>query len=166
MRKLCLLSLMLLAGCGSSSLTPQDGGTDHPVTTTTGCMCQADSQTLTVSWDCFCQQYGCTGSQAMARCSGNSGTWTYGCGFYQLAADTVGGPEIWTYDQTGKLVGEQLATDDSVFVCPDNQGIQRFQLRAGQFRPQSCDIIIGCSCENTDASPGLSCVLDAGAAPP
>jgi hypothetical protein len=154
MRKLCLL--IALAGCGSQSLTPNDGGGDHPVTTATGCMCQADSQTLTVSWDCFCQQHSC-GIEQIAPCSSTPGIWTRGCGFDEYAVDTPGGPEIWVYDKNGKMVGAQLATDDSVFVCPDNQSIQRFLLRAGQFRPDTCNGVTTCNCADTDASPRASC---------
>jgi len=166
MRRLCLV-LIWLAGCGSSSLTPtpHDAGSDHPATTTTGCMCQADSQTLTMSWECFCQQHACNGIEEVASCSTTLGVWTHGCGFDEYAVDTVGGPEIFVYDQTGKLVGAQLGTDDGVFVCPDNQGIQRFLVRAGQFRPETCDSVTTCNCADTDASPRASCVVDGGFVP-
>nr|UXE44248.1 hypothetical protein Hi04_10k_c1556_00004 [uncultured bacterium] len=157
---------MLLAGCGSQSLTPHDAGSDHPVTTVaTGCMCQADSQTLTVSWDCFCLQHACNEIETVTNCSNTLGIWTHGCGFDEYTVDTAGGPEIWVYDQTGKLVGEQLATDDSVFVCPDNQGIQRFLLRAGQFRPETCNGVTTCNCAHTDASAQAICEIDGGFVP-
>ena len=148
------LLLALLAGCGGKSLAPGDAGADQPAAA--GCMCQADSQTLTVSWDCFCQEHPC-GIEQIAPCSATPGVWTSGCGFDQYAEDTPGGPEIWVYDHTGKLVGAQLATDDSVFVCPENQAIQRFLLRAGQFRPGGCASVTTCNCADVDGSAQASC---------
>jgi hypothetical protein len=157
--RLATLALVLVAGCGSQSLSPHpDGGTgaDHPVAA--GCMCAADSQTLTMSWECYCQTHTCTGTEEIDNCSQTPGVWTRGCGFDEYTVDTPGGPEIWVYEsQTGQLVGAQLTTDDSVFVCPDSQGIQRFVLHAGQFRPDTCDSRITCNCADTDASPRASC---------
>jgi hypothetical protein len=150
------VALLLLAGCGRQSLTSNDGGSDHPDTGAVGCMCQADSQALTISWACYCQQHSC-GIEQISPCSATPGVWTRGCGFDEYTEDTPGGPEIWVYDQKGKLVGAQLATDDSAFVCPDNMGIQRFLLRAGQFRPDSCDSVTTCNCADVDASPRASC---------
>ncbi len=149
--------LALVVGCGGKSLNAGDAGFDRQVTTATGCMCQADSQMLTVSWDCYCQQHPC-GIEQISPCSATPGVWTRGCGFDEYTEDTPGGPEIWVYDnKTGKLVGAQLATDDSVFVCPDNQAIQRFLIRAGQFRPDACDSVVSCNCADVDASPRASC---------
>ena len=160
MRKLCLRLvglISLLAGCGSKSLTAADaGGADHPVSASS-CMCQADSQTLTISWDCFCQLYSCNEIETISNCANTIGVWTRGCGFDEYTVNTAGGPEIWVYDHTGKMVGAQLATDDSVFVCPDNQGTQRFMLRAGQFRPDTCNGVFSCNCAHTDASAQASC---------
>ena len=157
---LSALALLVVAGCGSKSLTPADAAIDHHVggDAVAGCMCQADTQTLTISWDCYCQLNNCNGVETISSCADTPGVWSRGCGFDQYTADTPGGPEIWAYDQTGKLVGAQIATDDSVFVCPDNQALQRFVLRAGQFRPASCASVTTCNCADTDASASAICV--------
>jgi hypothetical protein len=155
-------ALLLVAGCGGKSLLPPpDAGSDHPATSI-GCLCTADSQTLTLSWACYCQTHACNQVEEISNCSQTTGVWTRGCGFDEYTVDTPGGPEIWVYDQTGKLVGAQLTTDDSVFVCPDNHGIQRFVMRAGQFRPDSCNGVITCNCADTDASPRAICIVDGG----
>ncbi len=159
---LIAVAALAVAGCGSKSLTPTDGGKDHQVADAAGCMCQADSQTLTISWDCYCQLNNCNGVETISNCAETLGVWTHGCGFDEYTQDTVGGTEIWVYDQTGKLVGAQLATDDSVFACPDNQGLQRFLLRAGQFRPDTCESVTTCNCADTDASVSAICVVDGG----
>jgi hypothetical protein len=125
-------------------------------------MCQQDSQTLTISRDCYCQAHDCNQIETISDCSQTSGVWTHGCGFDQYTVDIGGGPETWVHDQTGKLVGAQLGSDDSVFVCPDNQGIQRFQLGAGQFRPDTCNNTITWDCADTDASTSAICVRDGG----
>ena len=151
------------AGCGSKSLAPTaDGAVDHPLGDAAGCMCQADTQTLTISWDCFCQKYDCNQIEEISNCSQTIGVWTRGCGFDEYTVDTAGGPETWVYDQTGKLVGAQVASDTSPYACPGNLGIQRFQLRAGQFRPDTCNSRITCNCADVDASASAICVVDGG----
>jgi hypothetical protein len=162
---LTALAALAVAGCASKSLTPTvDAAADHPVAVTdaAGCMCQADTQTLTISWDCYCQLYSCNGIETITNCAGTPGVWTRGCGFDEYTVDTAGGPEIWVYDQTGKLVGAQMATDDSVFACPDNHGLQRFLMRAGQFRPETCNGVATCNCADTDASVHAICVTGDG----
>ncbi len=156
---------MVVAGCGSKSLTPGDGGNpgdDGHVADAAGCICQADTQTLTISWDCYCQLYQCNGVETVSNCASTLGVWTHGCGFDEYTQETVGGTEIWVYDQTGKLVGAQIGTDTSVFACPDNQGLQRFLLRAGQFRPDTCNSVVTCNCADVDASAYASCVTGDG----
>lgn len=149
------LTFLTVAGCASKSLSPDsgmpgdDGPADHPTAST--CQCSADTQTLTVDWDCYCALHNCTLTEAAFGCDPGLGTWTRGCGFDQYTADTPGGPEIWAFDQTGKQVGAQVASDTSPYACPSNMGLQRFQLRAGQFRPDTCQSTTSCTCANLDA---------------
>lgn len=145
------LVLLALAGCGSKSPGPggggqpgTDGGADRSAVA--ACQCSADTQNLTVDWDCYCALHDCTQNEAAFGCQTGIGTWSRGCTFDEYMVDTAGGPEIWVFDQTGKQVGAQIASDTSPYVCPTNSGLQRFQLRAGQFRPETCDGVVSCSC--------------------
>jgi hypothetical protein len=144
------LTALALAGCGSKSLSPDggkpgnDGGADHSAVS--ACQCTADTQNLTVDWDCYCAAHDCTQTEQQFGCRTGLGTWSRGCTFDEYMIDTAGGPEIWVFDQTGKQVGAQIASDTSPYVCPTNSGLQRFQLRAGQFRPDTCDSVTSCGC--------------------
>jgi hypothetical protein len=155
---LMALAALVAAGCGSKSLSPdgggnpgKDGGADHSAVS--ACQCTADTQALTVDWDCYCALHDCTQTAQQFVCQSGLGTWSNGCGLSEYTVDTAGGPEIWVFDQTGKQVGAQLATDDSVFACPNNLGLQRFILRAGQFRPDTCDGVTSCSCADAGTGP-------------
>jgi hypothetical protein len=148
---LATLGLVGVAGCSSESLRAGDGGGDHPVTgDPAACGCQVDGPNLTISWSCFCAQHDCS-SQPRVQCTG-SGRVTSGCGLVDISLETIGGPEQWVYDDSGNLVGEQLATDDGQFACPTDPSMVGFTLRAGQF-PDTCDNVIS-----------TGCTVDAGAA--
>ena len=154
---LIALSLLAGAGCGSKSLDPDGGRPGKDASgeqAVSACQCTADTEALTVDWACYCALHDCTQTQQQYGCSGGLGTWTRGCGFDEYTVDTAGGPEIWAFDETtGTLVGAQLATDDSVFACPNNLGLQRFELRAGQFRPDTCNGVTSCDCADAGAGP-------------
>jgi hypothetical protein len=151
------LATLALAGCASKSLGPDggppgnDAGADHSAVSQ--CQCTADTQALTVDWDCYCALHDCTTSEQQFGCQTGIGTWTHGCGFDEFTIDTAGGPEIWVFDQTGKQVGAQAASDTSPYVCPTNSGLQRFLLRAGQFRPDTCDGVTSCGCADAGTGP-------------
>jgi hypothetical protein len=148
-----------IASCSSKPLNSvdggnpgKDGGADQ--FSVAACQCSVDTEALTVDWACYCALYGnCGETEDQLGCQTGLGTWTRGCAIDEYTVDTAGGPEIWAFDQTGKLVGAQLATDDSVFVCPNNQALQRFELRAGQFRPDSCAGVTSCDCGDAGAGP-------------
>src|SRR6185312_9927826 len=116
-------------------------------------------------WSCFCAKHDCS-PQYEIPCTG-SAQLTTGCGLRQITVQTIGGPERWVYDQSGTLVGEQLGTDDSEFLCPTDPSMIGFVLRAGQF-PDSCDsqlaadaltISWACYCQQYDCAsqPERSC---------
>jgi hypothetical protein len=148
------LTSLIVAGCASKSSRPDgglpdDGAAEHP--TVSQCQCTADTATLTVDWACYCALHDCTLTEQQFGCETGVGTWTRGCGFDEYTVDTAGGPEIWVFDETGKQVGAQVASDTSPYVCPTNAGLQRFQLGAGQFRPDTCQSTTSCTCANLDA---------------
>ena len=153
---LAALALLTVAGCGGKSSSPDGGkpGTDAAAEHSLppgGCQCTTDTQTLTIAWDCYCALHDCKNTEPQYGCETGVGTWTRGCAFDEYTADTPGGPEIFSFDSTGQLVGAQLATDTSVFACPDNSALQRFLLRSGQFRPDTCNGVNSCTCANLDA---------------
>lgn len=139
------LGLVGVGGCSSESLRAgSDGGVDHLVAADpAACGCQLDGATLTISWSCFCAQHDCA-PQYNTPCTGNAQL-TTGCGLRQITVQTIGGPEQWVYDESGDLVGEQLGTDDSEFVCPTDPSMIGFVLRAGQFA-DTCDSAITTGC--------------------
>ena len=151
------LALLVVAGCSSKSSSPDggkpgtDGAPDHSAVS--ACQCTADTQALTLDWDCFCALHDCTATEQPLGCQTSIGTWTQGCNLDEYSVDTAGGPEIWVFDQTGKLVGVQVASDTSPYVCPTNSGLQRFLLRAGQFRPDTCNSVTSCSCADAGTGP-------------
>ena len=139
------LGLLGVAGCSSESLRAgNDGGVDQAIVgDPAACGCQLDGYTLTISWSCFCAKHDCA-PQYNVPCTG-SAQLTTGCGLRQITVQTIGGPERWVYDQSGTLVGEQLGTDDSEFLCPTDPSMIGFVLRAGQF-PDSCDSALTTAC--------------------
>ncbi|HXU61236.1 MAG TPA: hypothetical protein VN962_06000 [Polyangia bacterium] len=151
-----LVSLAAVAGCGGSSSSSPDGGARTDARADTGslsCTCQSDTQALTIPFDCYCARYRCDEAQPAFACTGGQ-SWTVGCGLTAQTIQTAGGDEIRVWDQSGKLVGVQSGSDTSPFVCPTNQGIQRFLLRAGTL-PDSCATAIDC-CDAGTGCPGTS----------
>ncbi len=183
MLKLCLrsstvgllatLALLGISACGSQSLVAGDGGkkTPGPDGSATGigasdpaaCGCQVDGYTLTISWDCYCKQYDCTRTQLFVdQCSGSSTLWTYGCGFRELSAQTIGGPEAWVYTDAGQLIGAQLGTDTGDFTCPTDPSLHGYALRAGKFPLDTCEAQIPCPCVDGGASCPIPPLPDGG----
>lgn len=150
------LGLAGLLGCGGSSSPPVDGGGVKDGGRDTGaisCTCQADTQALTIPFDCYCSMHRCDEAQPGFACMANQ-TWTVGCGLVAQTIQTAGGDEIRVWDTSGKLVGVQNGSDTSPFVCPTDQGIQRFLLRAGTL-PDSCATASDC-CDAGTGCPGSS----------
>jgi hypothetical protein len=156
---LSLLSLAALvgaAGCSSESLQSKDAGRDRGLDADpAACGCAVVGYTLTMSWDCYCQQYNCS-TTTIPSCWG-SGQWTKGCGLSEFSIETIGGPERWVFDSSGALVGAQQGTDAGSFSCPTDPSLQGYSVRAGQF-PDTCDSAVTCqcspdggACEPTDA---------------
>jgi hypothetical protein len=136
-----MVGLAATPGCASDSLkatrdggppgttTGTDGAPDRPPADAATCGCQVSGYTLTISWDCYCKQYNCTG--APQQTCPVMGQWARGCNYQKFSVSTVGGPESWVYDGTGQMVGAQLGTDDGIFTCPTDPSLQGFRLQAG-----------------------------------
>ncbi len=138
------VGLPAIAGCSSESLARAEGGApDRAVGDPAACGCQLEGYTLTISWSCFCASHDCA-PQYNVQCSPGVQQ-IEGCGLVAYTVETIGGPEMWVYDGSGTLVGEQLGTDDGEFVCPTDPGLIGFQLRAGKF-PDTCDSATTCTC--------------------
>jgi hypothetical protein len=154
-----VLVLIGATGCGKSLETPDGGGDPGAPNDPAACGCVVDGYALTMSWDCFCKQYDCTGSNVPKGCGfGTYSQITTGCGLQELSIETIGGPERWVYDSSGNLVGEQLGTDAGQFSCPTAPNLVGFSVRAGQF-PDGCLSAVTCQC-NADA--GTCDATDAG----
>lgn len=152
-------SLLAIAGCSSESLR---SGTDGALPDATesdpaACGCQVTDYVLTMSLACYCQRYDC--AQPEPSCAIYS--LGRGCGLTEYSEDTISGPEDWVYDQSGHLVGVQLSSDDSGWVCPTDPSMFASAVRAGQF-PDSCQSFVACRC-NGDG--GTSCASPDAAVP-
>ncbi len=166
---LVTVALAAVAGCGSKSLAPTsiDGATGTVAeggAATAGdggsCMCEYADTTLKVTWDCFCRAYACNQVETIYNCADTPGVWTRGCGYDEYTAPGAWGPQIWAYDQSGKLVGVQLSADEDPvpFSCPDNPTtLGRYLLKAGELRPGGCPNVVTCNCADTDAGAAASC---------
>jgi hypothetical protein len=122
-----------------TTTTGNDGGAaDHPPADPAACGCQVSDFTLTISWDCFCKQYNCTGM--MDPACPVTGQWTRGCSHQKYSIETIGGVDSRVYDDTGQLVGAQLGTDDGIFSCPTDPSMQGFILKAG-YLLEDCEAI-------------------------
>ena len=101
---------------------------------------------------CYCKQYDCTQSPFTLDCSDVS--LGIGCGIVEVSLDTIGGLEKWAYNDEWTLIGAQLATEEGVFTCPTDPGLQGSVLRAGTFPLEdggglpfeSCASVTDCPC--------------------
>ena len=173
MLKLCLrsssvgllvtLALAAGSGCSGQPLGSGDGGkkTSTPDGSVAdigpgdpaACGCHVDGYTLTISWECYCKQYDCASFRPpVVYCSTPEAHWEQGCGYRELSIQTVGGPEAWVYTEAGQLIGAQLATDDGIFSCPTDPGLQGFVVRAGKFPLETCEAQTPCPCVDGGAS--------------
>ena len=157
------LSFIGAAGC-SKSLESADAAVDHGIVANpAACGCQIVGYNLTMSWDCFCKQYNCTGQPPVPACSGR-GQWTSGCGLQEFSIETIGGPSRMAYDSSGTLVGEEFGTDDGQFSCPTDPSMIGYSVRAGQFADMCYDAVTcacsadGGSCDPTDAGLSLNSI--------
>jgi hypothetical protein len=164
-----------MSSCGSDSLASRDGGHQSPgpdgatgvdAIDPAACGCQVEGATLTISMACYCKQYDCTQSPFTLDCSDVS--LGIGCGIVEVSLDTIGGLEKWAYNDEWTLIGAQLATEEGVFTCPTDPGLQGSVLRAGTFPLEdgsalpfeSCASVTDCPCvDGRMACPGM----DAGA---
>jgi hypothetical protein len=162
------MGLAATVGCASESLKPNgdgsvpitmtgnDGGAPDRLADPAACGCQLNGYTLTISWDCYCKQYKCTGM--MQPSCPLTGQWERGCNYQKYSVFTIGGVESWVYDEAGQMVGAQLGTDDGIFSCPTDPSMQGFVLRAG-YLLEDCEAI---STSGYDADAGVCGPTDAG----
>jgi len=131
-----------LTGCESKP----DGGS---------CGCRVEGEgfaaTLVMSWECYCEAYGCS-DQFEALCTDFRERIEYpGCGLTVLRLVPAGGPIETVFDSSGAMVGGLLASDTASYRCPSNSAIEATKVRAGTFPSAGCD--------------GRSCGMCATAAP-
>ena len=125
-----LALVAVLTGCGSKP----DGGS-------CGCRVEGEgvSATLVMSWECYCEAYGCRG-QFEAVCTDFRERIEYpGCGLTVLRLVAAGGPIESVFDSSGAMVGGSLASDTATYRCPSNPEIETSQVRAGTFPSADCD---------------------------
>jgi hypothetical protein len=125
-----LALVAVLTGCGSKP----DGGS---------CGCRVEGEgfaaTLVMSWECFCEAYGCS-DRLEAVCTDFRERIDYpGCGLTVLRLVTAGGPIESVFDSSGAMVGGSLASDTASYRCPSNLEIEATKVRAGTFPSADCD---------------------------
>ena len=125
-----LALVAVLTGCGSKP----DGGS---------CGCRVEGEgfaaTLVMSWECFCEAYGCS-DRLEAVCTDFRERIEYpGCGLTVLRLVPAGGPIDSVFDSSGAMVGGLLASDTASYRCPSNSAIEATKVRAGTFPSADCD---------------------------
>ena len=98
--------------------------------------------TLTMSWACFCAKFGCTDREP--ACASNRATYP-GCGLTTDNFNTVAGPTISVWDESGALVGRQYVSDTTYYQCPSDPSLEASRVRAGRFPDATCSAV-GCTC--------------------
>jgi len=123
---------------------PSDVAADlaHADAAACGCTLSSDRLTLTMSWDCLCATYGCTAGRL--ACADDRVSYP-SCGLEADTTNTIGGPWVRVYDETGALVGEQYASDTDNYVCPSDRSLMAPRVRAGRFPDPSCTPV-PCTC--------------------
>ena len=135
-----------------------DAGGDRPSTATdiADCNCRLEGQgagaTLTMSWDCFCERFGCEG-RLQNDCRDHQQRIDYPvCGLTVIQAVPAGGPIGSVYDSGGHMVGGFRASDTSPYVCPSDPTIEALTVRAGTFPAATCAEKDCGMCSNLDPS--------------
>ena len=122
--------------------------------------CRVEEGVLTMSWSSFCEQGYC--AYTAPRCTGPAGgaeRISYpACGLTTVTQYTIGGPDVWVYDAAGTLVGKQMSSDSTYYVCPSDSDIKATRVRAGRFPEPSC-VGMPCAC---DDGVGMCTAPDAG----
>jgi len=168
-----LLATALTLGCSDGTLVgsrpdsgtdtggQRDAGVDQSAAdvphdpAACGCELSADGWTLTMSWDCYCRAYGCTGARQACTAS----TAYPSCGLVVDSSDTFGGPSLRVYDERGALVGAQYASDTSDYFCPSDRSLSAARVHAGRFPDSTC-AAEPCTC--VDGGSSCAPAVDAG----
>jgi hypothetical protein len=137
----------------STVIPPDDAGACQ-------CVLGADG-VLRMSWDCFAANY--QDGAPMSQWCGGPGGWVTSCGLdiFKLNRDDPTIPDDeWVYDATGATVGQQIAEDIPVFVCPSDPSLKASVVAGGQFPSAGC-AVSDCTCGDAGA---VNCPMpDAGA---
>ena len=152
-----------VGGGAGSGRPPIDGSTTAPPQDAGACQCVIGADgVLRMSWDCFSTNYS-NGAPMGSWCSGGPGGWVSSCGLdvFKLNRDDPTIPDDeWVYDATGATVGQQIAGDIPVFVCPSDPSLKAAVVAGGQFPPSGC-AVTDCTCGDAGA---VNCPMsDAGA---
>ena len=158
-----LFLLAAAAGCGSSAASadaggshPHDGAQDQTISVEkrpdgsvdglradgAPACCTMDGTVLHMSWECYCQAYGCP------KVSPNCGplfTWTSACGVLVGTWTTAGGTNKRAFDATGAVVGVRLSTGEAEYGCGGDHTGTATTIQAGQLPADSCSAG-ACSC--------------------
>lgn len=138
-RLLALVALLPVPAC--SGRMTFDAGADPTTNGAARCGCYVDSDRwLYVSWDCYCQQYGCSEPlEPATACTFAQRTDYPDCGFTVVTRyGSVGSRILWVYDSAGRLVGRQDGDDTSNFNCPSDPTVFSYRLRSGQLPSEDC----------------------------
>jgi hypothetical protein len=139
-----------LAACGSSGETDGTTGDMHDPA---ACGCHVDGQVLTMSWECYCDRFGCGSLPTDIRCNVRSRIDYPGCGLTVFRQSLPGGPADMVYDGSGALVGASTTSDTSDYTCPTDSSLKALQVRAGVFPEASCEARSCAVCSATEAFP-------------
>jgi hypothetical protein len=169
--RVAVLVVALCEACHGPPGQIADGAADGPVVDAmpdlppdaAACGCRVDdTDTLLLSWECYCQLpfVGCDLPLAVPDdCAQRTRTDYEACGFTVITQSTGASAGLPTvYDPDGKLVGRASHSETSVYECPSAPTVWGSNIRAGQFPGPVC---VGVSCGGcyTGAFP---CVGDAG----
>ena len=130
-------------------LVAGDGGTSD------GCDCRVEAGVMTVSWSCYCTNWGCDGRLS---CSAGQERSDYAaCGLTVVSRQSFGITSS-VYDTSGALVGQTMQSDTTPWVCPTNSALSASEVRAGQAPAPDC-VAVACGVCTTGPFP---CAADGG----
>ena len=127
------------AGCAVTTCDCVDGGVACPAPPS--CGCQSDGGVMTMSWECFCREYGCD-QRPITTCSTLQQAELV-CG--QRVDDVYPPKRITVFDDAGVAIGGEVHTDLSDLVCPDDASIHGSVARAGSVPAPECAKVV-CDC--------------------
>lgn len=149
------------AACTGPKVGPPGGAGDAgrdrqpTVTDVVDCGCRVEGEgagaTLVMSWECFCDRFGCEG-RLETDCRDHQQRIDYpACHLTLIQSVPAGGPSGSVYDWDGHMVGGFLASDTSPYVCPSDATIAALKVQAGAVPDATCGEEKDCGmCSNLD----------------